>query len=198
MVAFRCKGGLPPSIAITREPSASPRLDRGLLFGPLDGTTFHAIYFLPQGGDPLATSDGQRAETLAWSADGHEIVYGKDGTIYNLQQATSRPIATGSNPLWSPDGQWISYRGPNGEAMLIDPSGNRSRELLPGRKIVHALHWSPCGRYLLLSLVSQAGNLSWRNRMVYRLKDGALTAVGKTGPSVDDSADEWVITGPRH
>lgn len=118
--------------------------------------------------------------------------------MYNLRQHASRLLAEGSNLLWSPEGHWISYRGRHGEAVLIDPSGKKSQSILVGQKISHALHWSPDGRYLLLTLVSGNDILQWAHLMIYRMSDGALTPIGDLGQgSLDDSGREWVVTGPR-
>lgn len=191
MIAFRGQGGLPPS-------NGHLQLDRGLLFGRLDDPVFHKIYSLPEEGDPRGSAGDKPPETFAWSRDATEIVYGKDGTIYayNLVRDASRPLAKGSNPLWSPEGTWISYRGPDGEAMLVDPAGKKSQLLLPGKKIAYALHWSPDGHYLLLTLLSQETGVSWLQTAVYRLRDGATTSIGKPGIAGDDSGKEWVLTGP--
>jgi len=193
MIAFRGQGGPPPS-------SGRLQLNRGLLFGRLDTPVFHKIFPLPEQGDPRGWEGGKPPETFAWSKDGSEIVYGKDGTIYdyNLAQDVSRALVKGSNPLWSPDGEWISYRGPNGEAMLVDPSGKKSRELLPGKRIAYALHWAPDGHYLLLTLSSEEAGVVWLQTAVYRLSDGAMTAIGEPGIAGDDSGKEWVVTGPDH
>jgi hypothetical protein len=192
MIAFWGQAGPAPS---------SGRLDqeKGLLFGPLGSGTFQKIEALPE--DNLDPNKSQRPETLAWSPDASEITYGKDGTIfvYELRSAISRPVAKGSNPLWSPDGVWISYRGTNGEALIVNPSNQKSQQLMPGRKINHALHWSPDGRYLLLTLLSSEGSLKWASLAIYRLRDGALTSIGEPGlSSLDDSGQDWIVRGPHN
>jgi Tol biopolymer transport system component len=149
--------------------------------------------------DVPATPPDRRPETISWSPNGSELAYGKDGTvyIYNLKEVASRSLAKGSNPLWSPDGGWISYRGPNGEAKLVDPSGEQSRQLIKEQTIVHALHWSPDSRYLLLTLTKDDGGLTWHHLMIYRLTDGAMTGTGDPGLNLDDSGEDWVLRGRR-
>jgi WD40 repeat protein len=198
MVAFTGEDG--PMHAPPPASARTERWNKGLLFGPLDSRHFNAIYSLPERINPVATGD-KRPETIAWSPDDKEIVYGKDGTIlvYNLSERSSRPLGKGSNPLWSPDGLLISYRGPQGEAMLVAPSGQRQQQILRGRKIQHALHWSPDWRYLLLTLLNEDGVVPWARLAIYRLSDGALTSVGDAGlSSLDDSGKEWVLMGPGH
>lgn len=191
MIAFRGQGGPPPS-------QGGIQLENGLLYGRVDSPFFRKIYSLSERGDPRGWEGDKPPETFSWSRDATEIVYEKDGTIYiyNLAHEASRPLTKGSNPLWSPDGAWISYRGPDGEAMLIDPSGNRTKRLLPGKNIAYALHWSPDGRYLLLTLRSENASSVWFQTAVYRLSDGAVTQVGEPGIAGDDSAKDWVVTGP--
>jgi len=83
--------------------------------------------------------------------------------------------------------------------MLIDPLGQRPRQILPGRKIQHPSHWSPDGRYLLLTLLDEDGSMPWASLAVYRLSDGAITSIGDPGyTSLDDAGREWVLMGPQH
>jgi hypothetical protein len=191
MIAFWGQGGPAPA-------NGSLEQEKGLLFGPTDSTHFKKIESLPA--DEFDPNRARRPETLAWSPDASEITYGRNDTIfvYNLRTAVSRALGKGSNPLWSPDGAWISYRGQNGEALIVDPSGQRSRQLMPGQKINHALHWSPDGRYLLLTLLSERGSSHWACLAIYRLSDGAFTSIGQPGlSSLDDSGRDWVLRGRR-
>jgi hypothetical protein len=81
--------------------------------------------------------------------------------------------------------------------MLVDPSGHNQHQILPGRQIQHALHWSPDARYLLLALLNDHSAVSWARLAVYRLTDGAVTSIGEPGlNSLDDSGEEWVVMGP--
>jgi hypothetical protein len=193
MIAFTGQGG--PPLAGGRA-----RLDRGLFFGPLDATEFHKIYPLPEDGGAVANQGDTRPETFAWSPDAGSIVYGKDGTVnvHNLRQGASHFLSKGSNPLWSPDGKWISYRGPSGEAMLIDPLGKSSRQLAQGQQITYALHWSPDGHYLLMTLRTRVAGAEWGQLAVLRLSDGARMPIRERGWGVDDWGMEWVVTGPRN
>ena len=83
--------------------------------------------------------------------------------------------------------------------MLVDPSGQKPRQILQGRKIQQALHWSPYRRYLLLTLFKDGVILSWARQSICRLSDGALTSFGAPGMhSLNDSGSEWVLMGPGH
>jgi len=187
MIAFWGQAGPAPSTGHLEQ-------NKGLLIGSLDSTVLQKIESLPpEERDP---NRDKRPETLAWSPDASELAYGNDSNIlvYNLRTAVSRSIAKGTNPLWSPDGTTISYRGPNGEAMLIDPSGRSPLQIMQGRKIQHALHWSPDGRYLLLALLNDEGAVPWACLAVYRIEDGALTSIGEPGlSSLDDSGHDWIL-----
>jgi hypothetical protein len=191
MIAFRGQGGPPPS-------QGGIQLESGLLYGRIDTPFFRKIHSLNEGRDPRGWDGDKPPETFSWSREATEIVYANDGDIYiySLARSASRPLTKGSNPLWSPDGAWVSYRGPDGEAMIVDPSGKNPKRLLSGRKVAYALHWSPDGHYLLLTLRSENSSTVWFQTAIYRLSDGAITPIGEPGIAGDDSAKDWVVTGP--
>jgi hypothetical protein len=99
-------------------------------------------------------------KSIGWSRDGRAFVYDYQGKveIYDLTSKTSRMIALGSNPEWSPDGRWISFRSPEGLAAAIDPVTLKTRDLFGHRKILAGVHWSPDSRYVMLT--EQLGFLS--------------------------------------
>jgi len=47
-----------------------------------------------------------------WSPDGKRLVYRMDGGVrlYELDNDRSDAIAKGTDPTWSPDGNWIAFR----------------------------------------------------------------------------------------
>jgi len=190
MIAFRGQGGVAPSNGHSHQ-------DKGFLVGPIDATSFTVIELLP---DPSARTPDSVEEILGWSPDGSDLTYGRDGAIYayNLRQHVTRDLAKGSNPQWSPDGERISYRGPNGEAMLVDSGTKRTQQLMTGHLIDYALRWSPDGRYLFLTLVTDAWSSTWAKRAIYRVSDGTLTSFGNAGPITSDKrTEDWILMPKR-
>lgn len=100
-----------------------------------------------------------------WSPDGSELVYmvsdkrGHQVSIYNLAGKTSRTIAEGSAPAWSPVGDWIAYEtgGYNaGSLRLISPDGRKHETLLQDAAaredyIRGPILWSPDGSFLIFA-----------------------------------------------
>jgi hypothetical protein len=188
MIAFWGIGGPAPSNGPLHQ-------DQGLLVGSIDTTSFAVIEPLPNLSSP-PDHDDETLETLGWSPEGSELTYGRDGEIYvyNLRQHVRRVLARGSNPQWSPGGEWISYRATNGEAMLVDPVTSRTQQLMTGHLIDYALRWSPDGRYFLLTLVRDAWSSTWAKRAIYRISDGALTSFGNAGPVTSDKrTEDWIL-----
>lgn len=146
--------------------------------------------------------------SISWSPDGRAFVYDYHGgvSIYDLQNKTSRVIASGSNPDWSPDGHWIAFRSPEGLAYAIDPVSLQLQDLFGHRKILWGVHWSPDSHYVMLSeqfdLLSNL--LHFRNPFVMgvmtvlRIEDGASVPVESVfDPGISDRNFYWV-TGYRN
>jgi Tol biopolymer transport system component len=70
--------------------------------------------------------------TQCWSPEGKEIVYATDGhvTIQKLGESKATTVAVGTDPTWSPDGNWIAYLDENEHSYyVIHPSGEGKKKL---------------------------------------------------------------------
>jgi WD40 repeat protein len=95
--------------------------------------------------------DTKISGSLAWSENGDQLLFSYDNAIwrYDLTTETSRKIADGIDPTWSADGRWITFRGPDGSAMVLDAQGNEPIKRLEGIKPLGPLKWAPVPGYLL-------------------------------------------------
>ena len=110
---------------------------------------------------------------LAWSPDGRQFVVGhpvrgpgpsaelveSELRIRGLGDRQERRLVSGSNPSWSPSGEWIAYLDPEGAVAMIRPDGTgattlarlRRRPLFFSKRyLVNPPVWSPDSTALLL------------------------------------------------
>jgi hypothetical protein len=116
-----------------------------------------------------------------WSPDGKRLVYQMDDAVrlYELDHDRSDAIAKGTDPTWSPDGNWIAFR--DRETYYAMHADGRDRKDLfhnHGGSAVSALYWSPDSRivaYLRELGFLQGGVLDAEvNQLrVRRLEDGS-------------------------
>ncbi len=96
-------------------------------------------------GEPSLSPDGSRV-AFEWNGEkqDHYDIYIKPLGSGPPRKLTADP-ASSRKPVWSPDGNWISfYRG--GDAFLISPEGGPERKLTNGR----VYSWSPDSRFVLV------------------------------------------------
>lgn len=116
-----------------------------------------------------------------WSPDGKQLVYQMDGAVrlYELDTDRSDAIAKGTDPTWSPDGNWIAFRDRQ-TYYAMHADGRDRKELFQNHwgSAVSALYWSPDSR--IVAYVRQLGFLQGgaldaevNQLRVRRLEDGS-------------------------
>jgi WD40 repeat protein len=178
---------LPVDLTTVRSASLSPNGDFIAFIGACKQNHARGIQYArfstddPTMIEALTTRDVQlNSETLAWSDDSRRIVYGSGQRvkIFDIGTGKSTVFVDGTNPGWSPDGKWISFRTPGGFGAIISRDGQRRRIIESKHKVIGALRWSPDSRYLfgivewdkVDSSLTCYGNT---RLIIYRLSDGA-------------------------
>jgi len=95
----------------------------------------------------------------SWSPNSRRLVFarvqhgGRDNTIWRVgvNGTALRKVATGYDPMWSPDGSTIAY-GHLGRIETVKPDGSSRRDLTKG---AGPLAWSPDGTRIAFSTWSQ-------------------------------------------
>jgi len=130
---------------------------------------------------------------LTWSPDGKFLAgnggYGDRDQIVVIDLATgkTKTIVEGSDPSWSPKGDWIAYRV-TVQCMIIHPDGTGVRSVLEkapkwmNDTLDTPIVWSPDGEKLLLNQVQVEG---YHNRVIIvDLATGHATRISKNGKYV--------------
>ena len=158
---------------------------------PMQGKAEYGLHLMDSSGAStlVATSESGCPGSIGWSAKGDSIVYDSAGRIFLLDMATrsSTFFAEGSDPTWSPDGNWIAYRKPDGMICFSRPDGTRSAEWLANTQVGRGLQWSPDGRYLLFT-DARSGEIK-----VFVMGDGRSAVVLKAGDGYDSSRLRWTV-----
>jgi dipeptidyl aminopeptidase/acylaminoacyl peptidase len=158
-----------------------------------------------------AADDGQEIAELAWTPDGHSIVYVRSGDFESLREApnprsfpqgveqdiwviaaaggTPRKLGPGHSPAISPKGDDVVFIYKE-QIWMVKISGNeKPAQLIHARGSAEDLRWSPDGSKL--AFVSARGDHSFIG--VY---DFALKSLQYLDPSVDrDVAPVWSPQG---
>ena len=134
---------------------------------------------------------------LDWSPDGKYLVEevccsssSSQINVIDLASGNGRVIAEGTDPSWSPQGDWIAYQDEKKQrCVLIHPDGTGVRIIRDLRKSSRFGHWmffkgalwSPDGRTLLFDeqKVDSGGRVT-----KFDLPSGEVTELSKNGPIV--------------
>ena len=137
-----------------------------------------------------------------WSPDGKRLVYQMDDAVrlHELDNDRSDAIAKGTDPSWSPDGNWIAFRDRETYyAMHADGSGRKELFHNHWGSAVSALYWSPDSRIVAhvreLGFLQGGALVAEVNQLrVKRSQDGSDDRL--CTDNVDAGANyRWITTG---
>ena len=117
-----------------------------------------------------------------WSRDDAQLVYETEGNVkvYEIGNRKWRILAKGTQPTWSPDGDWIAYRD-GATYFAIRPSGEDKKTLFNKTRAVSGLYWSPDSRFVAYIHQDFIGlDTEFYHLMVRRLQD---------------NSEDWVANG---
>lgn len=99
------------------------------------------------------TDSDDHIGSISWAPKDDRFVYDHMGYIYIYDVSTdsSRSVAAGANPSWSPDGQFIALQATEGKALIVEARAQKAIPLLSDRTILWGIHWSPDSRYIMFS-----------------------------------------------
>lgn len=141
----------------------------------------------------VGTTEAEEPHSIGWSRDGKVIVYDTANRVllYHLDTNQSTFLAAGSNPTWSPDGDWIAYRRLDRTAALIRPNGTQSKDILDNVRLGGGLRWSPNSRYLLYT------DFKTGEIRVLDIADGRTATVLAPSDQYNETRLRWVRGLPR-
>jgi hypothetical protein len=117
-----------------------------------------------------------------WSPDDKQIVYESDGDmrIYNIPKNSSAVLVKGTDPTWSPDGNWIAFR--DGDTYYtIRADGTGKKKLFHKKGAESGLYWSPDSRivaYVSLAGIMEGGLVESNRLRFRRLEDDSEETIG--------------------
>ena len=212
MALFTLDGRVRKPVGVSTWPllaTVSPKLDLlavltstgpgrvSLRYGRLDWSSTEEV-FSSDVGEQGAVN--YLAENFSWSPDEQFLAYSLGGKVYalNTSNGSKRPIAEGTDPCWSPDGERIVYRTKNRELIMYDVRAGVSEMLTKSYTVVGFPRWSPDSQYVLFTQSSPI--LALRNFltmpttefMVIRINDHSVASIYAPGGAMDNRRFFWV------
>ena len=111
-------------------------------------------------------------------ADAPGLVVSQSGRIY----VEGRPVARGTDPVWSSDGERIAYER-LGEIYVADADGRNERRLTTTSQPVHSPAWSPDGRTIAFAGVRDVFTVPSRGGRVTNLTRSPKPWLLRTTPA---------------
>lgn len=131
---------------------------------------------------------GAGVTSQCWSPDDKQVVYGVGGSIriYDLGERKSRDLATGENPTWSPDGNWIAFYH-DGAYYAVRPSGADRKLLFKQKDVRTGLWWSPYGE--VVAYMCLGGKYDPHRDFDFAPRQLRVRRLA-------DNSDDWILTEP--
>lgn len=123
--------------------------------------------------------------------------------IFDTTSRTTRAVAEGVDPCWSPDGQAIAYRSRTKDLMLFRVGTGIVERLTRLYSVIGFPRWSPDSQYVLFTESNPL--LALRNPLtlpatefiVIRIRDKATASVLTPGMGLDNRRFYWIKTGSK-
>jgi Tol biopolymer transport system component len=143
--------------------------------GVLDLRSSQTFWIAPQ------VEQEHHLTSQCWSPDDKQIVYEIDGNvrIYDTVKLVSTVLVKGTDPTWSPDGNWIAFRD-NDTYSAVRADGTNRKKLFHKKGAESGLYWSPDSRivaYVSLAGIMEGGIIESNRLRFRRLKDDSEDTV---------------------
>lgn len=133
--------------------------------------------------------------TISWSPDGSAIAYSTSTEIfvYTLSDRKKLVIAEGTNPAWSPSGDWIAFQDKRRRACVVNTRNHSSRVLIPDAQIRWGVRWSPDSKYVLVTVLRPRASFHEETEFqVYRVSDGKMIRIDPLIGGTTEDRVFWV------